>query len=159
MKKIAYQSSFQCSSYVAGQMILWLKHEADVNGTFTVSQINMIPTGVQAVSIVAGIAATSMVMVYPFWAVLSVVAGVLLFANLCLVAWDIPTGLHCKRSNRIEIEGILLTAVIVAAYYMLGFTSCVTPILFPWVNVIMKDDSEARAFTSGAMVCGCLCYR
>jgi hypothetical protein len=42
--------------------------------------------------------------------------------------------------------------VIVAAYYMLGFTSCVTPILFPWVNVLMKDDSEARAFTSGAMV-------
>lgn len=41
----------------------------------------------------------------------------------------------------------------VLAYYLLGFTSCVTPILFPWVNVIMKDDSEARAFTSGAMVC------
>lgn len=35
---------------------------------------------------------------------------------------------------------------------MLGFNSCVTPILFPWVNVIMKDDSEARAFTTGAMM-------
>lgn len=35
---------------------------------------------------------------------------------------------------------------------MLGFTSCVTPILFPWVNMIMKDDAEARAFTTGAMV-------
>jgi hypothetical protein len=106
MKAIAYWSSFQCSSYVAGQMILWLKHEADVNGTFTVSQINIIPTGVQAVSIVAGIAATSMVMVYPFWAVLSVVAGVLFFANLCLVAWDIPTGLHCEQSNRIGVGGL-----------------------------------------------------
>lgn len=35
---------------------------------------------------------------------------------------------------------------------MLGFNSCVTPILFPWVNVVMKDDSEARAFTTGAMM-------
>lgn len=82
-------------------MILWLKHEADVNGTYTISQINMIPTGVQLVSIVAGIVSTSMVMVYPFWAVLSVVAGVLLFANLCLVAWDIPTSLHCEYRGEI----------------------------------------------------------
>ena len=37
-------------------------------------------------------------------------------------------------------------------YYLLGFTSCVTPILFPWVNIIMRDDNEARSFTTGAMV-------
>jgi hypothetical protein len=35
---------------------------------------------------------------------------------------------------------------------MLGLTSCVTPILFPWVNLIMRDDVEAKAFTTGAMV-------
>ncbi|KAK1145244.1 hypothetical protein N8T08_004397 [Aspergillus melleus] len=129
--------TFQCTSYVAGQMILWLKDSADKYGTWTVSEINMIPTGVQCVSIVVGILATSLVMVYPFWAVMSVVAAVLLFANLCLLAWDIPVGLHFT------------------AYYLLGFTSCVTPILFPWVNMVMKDDSEARAFTSGAMMtCG-----
>lgn len=40
----------------------------------------------------------------------------------------------------------------VAVYYLLGCTSAVTPILFPWVNTIMKDDNEARAFTTGAMV-------
>ncbi|KAL2784185.1 major facilitator superfamily domain-containing protein [Aspergillus keveii] len=125
---------FQCTSYVAGQMILWLKQEADLNGTWTVSQINQIPTGVQAVSIFAGILATSLVMVYPFWAVMSVVASVLLFGNVCLLVWDIPVGLKFT------------------AYYLLGFTSCVTPILFPWVNMVMKDDSEARAFTSGAMM-------
>jgi hypothetical protein len=88
-------SSFQCTSYVAGQMILWLKEEADLNGTWTVSQINQIPTGVQAVSIFAGILATSLVMVYPFWAVMSVVASVLLFGNVCLLVWDIPVGLKC----------------------------------------------------------------
>lgn len=81
-------------------MILWLKQEKDLHGTYTVEQINMIPTGVQAVSIVAGIAATSLIMVYPFWAVLSTVAGVLFFSNVCLLVWDIPTGLKCKFQIR-----------------------------------------------------------
>ncbi|KAM0418799.1 hypothetical protein ACHAPT_012309 [Fusarium lateritium] len=70
-----------------------------------------------------------------------VVACVLFFANVCLLIWDIPLGLHF------------------AAYYMLGLTSCVTPILFPWVNMVMKDDAEARAFTTGAMMtCGCIFF-
>ncbi|KAI9896777.1 hypothetical protein N3K66_007799 [Trichothecium roseum] len=106
---------FQCTSYVAGQMILWLKHEADVNGTYTISEINMIPTGVQLVSIVAGIVSTSMVMVYPFWAVLSVVAGVLLFANLCLVVWDIPTSLHSPKWRK----GYIINTVFVFIWWSL----------------------------------------
>lgn len=77
-------------------MILWLKDQADRFGMWSVEEINMIPTGVQCVSVVFGILATSLVMVYPFWAVMSVVAGVLVFANACLLAWDIPTGLKCK---------------------------------------------------------------
>ncbi|KAF7547511.1 hypothetical protein G7Z17_g7674 [Cylindrodendrum hubeiense] len=125
---------FQCTSYIAGQMILWLKHEADLNGTWTVAQINVIPTGVQAIAIVSGVLATSLVMVYPIWVVVSFVASILLFANVCLLVWDIPVGLHFT------------------AYYMLGLTSCVTPILFPWVNMILKDDAEARAFTTGSMM-------
>ncbi len=36
--------------------------------------------------------------------------------------------------------------------FLLGFTAAVTPILVPWVNIVMKDDAEARAFTTGAMV-------
>lgn len=77
-------------------MILWLKDQADRFDMWSVEEINMIPTGVQCVSIVFGILATSSVMVYPFWAVMSVVAGILVFANACLLAWDIPTGLKCK---------------------------------------------------------------
>jgi hypothetical protein len=38
------------------------------------------------------------------------------------------------------------------AYYLLGFTAAITPILVPWVNIVMKDDAEARAFTTGAML-------
>lgn len=88
--------SYQCTSYVSGQMILWLKYQQEQFGMWTVEEINMIPTGVQCVSVVFDILATSLVMVYPFWAVMSVVAGVLLFANACLLAWDISTGLKCE---------------------------------------------------------------
>lgn len=77
-------------------MALWLKHEATLHGTYTVAEINVIPTGVQAISIVAGVVATSLCMIYPIWAVMCVVAGILFFANVCLLIWDIPTGLHCK---------------------------------------------------------------
>jgi hypothetical protein len=115
-------------------MHLWLKDQKDKFGTYTVEQINIYPTGVQGVAIVTGILATNLCMVYPLWAVFSVVAGCLLFANVCLLIWNIPIGLHFF------------------AYYILGMTSCVTPILFPWVNIVMKDDNEARSFTTGAMV-------
>jgi hypothetical protein len=115
-------------------MNIWLKYEADTHHTYTVAQINIFPTGVQAVAIVTGILSTSFCMVYPLWAVFSVVSLCLLFANVCLMIWDIPLVLHF------------------IAYYMLGMTSCITPILYPWVNIIMKDDNEARSFTTGAMV-------
>ncbi|OBT61876.1 hypothetical protein VE03_08756 [Pseudogymnoascus sp. 23342-1-I1] len=91
---------FQCTSYPTGQMVLWLKDEAKKHGTYSIAQINTIPTAVQGVAIISAVLATSLYM-----------------ANL-----------------------------------LLGLTSAVTPILFPWVNIIMKDDAEARAFTSGAMM-------
>ncbi|KAF2445462.1 MFS general substrate transporter [Karstenula rhodostoma CBS 690.94] len=125
---------FQCTSYVGGQMAIWLKHEADMHGTYTIEQINLIPTGVQGVAIVTGVLATSLVMIYPMWIVFTVVSTILLFANVCLLIWEIPLGLHF------------------VCYYLLGMTSCITPILFPWVNMMMKDDNEARSFTTGAMM-------
>jgi len=77
-------------------MALWLKDETAKHGTYSVEQINLIPTGVQGVAIVTGILATSLVMIYPMWIVFSVVTAILLFANICLLVWDIPFGLHCK---------------------------------------------------------------
>ena len=73
-------------------------------------------------------------MVYPIWAVFSVLTTFILFSNVCLLIWNIPNGLHW------------------AVYYILGMTSAVTPILYPWVHMILKDDNEARSFTVGAMV-------
>ncbi|KAI1846640.1 hypothetical protein JX266_007213 [Neoarthrinium moseri] len=125
---------FQCTSYVGGQMNIWLKYEADTHGTYTIPQVNIYPTGVQGVAIITGILSTSLCMIYPLWAIMSVVAACLLFSNVCLLIWDIPLGLHFT------------------CYYLLGMTSCVTPILFPWVNIVMKDDNEARSFTTGAMM-------
>ncbi|KAJ4303465.1 hypothetical protein N0V90_002360 [Kalmusia sp. IMI 367209] len=125
---------FQCTTYVGGQMTIWLKYEADKHGTYTIEQINLIPTGVQGVAIVTGILATSLVMIYPMWIVFTTVTLILLFANVCLLVWEIPLGLHFL------------------CYYLLGMTSCITPILFPWVNMMMKDDNEARSFTTGAMM-------
>ncbi|OLN86380.1 Pantothenate transporter liz1-like protein 7 [Colletotrichum chlorophyti] len=125
---------FQCTSYVGGQMQAWLKKEADMNGTYSIEEINLIPTGVQGLAIVAGVLITSLVMIYPMWIIFSCVTAVLLFSNICLRIWHIPLGLHFT------------------CYYLLGLTSCVTPILFPWINVVMKDDNEARSFTTGAMM-------
>ncbi|WQF88315.1 Putative major facilitator superfamily, MFS transporter superfamily [Colletotrichum destructivum] len=125
---------FQCTSYVGGQMQAWLKKEADMNGTYTIEEINLIPTGVQGLAIVSGILITSLVMIYPMWIIFSCVTSVLLFSNVCLRIWNIPLGLHFT------------------CYYLLGLTSCMTPILFPWIQMIMKDDNEARSFTTGAMM-------
>jgi hypothetical protein len=43
-------------------MQAWLKKEADMNGTYSIEEINLIPTGVQGVAIVTGILVTSLVM-------------------------------------------------------------------------------------------------
>lgn len=87
---------FQCTSYVGGQMQAWLKKDADLYGTWSIEEINLIPTGVQGVAIVTGVLVTSLVMIYPMWIVFSCVTGVLLFANVCLRVWYIPRALHCK---------------------------------------------------------------
>jgi hypothetical protein len=80
-------------------MILWLKEQADLYNTWTVAQINVIPTGVQGVAIVSGILATSLCMIYPIWAVIIPVATVLTTANVLLLVWEIPVGLHCKSQS------------------------------------------------------------
>lgn len=86
--------SFQCTTYIAGQMTLWLKAEG-----YSVEQINVYSSGVQAVAIVIGIVATNLVMVYPIWAIFCVIAGTLLFCNISLLVWDIPLGLHCESHS------------------------------------------------------------
>jgi hypothetical protein len=77
-------------------MGLWLKDEAKKHGTYTIAQINTIPTAVQGLAIISAVLATSLCMIYPLWIISSVVCAILLFCNLVLLAWDVPVGLHCK---------------------------------------------------------------
>lgn len=86
---------FLSSSYPHGQMALWLKDETARHGTYTIPQINTIPTGAQGVSVVTAVLACSLCMVYPTWIVFTVVEVIFLFANICLMVWNIPVGLHC----------------------------------------------------------------
>ncbi|KAJ4295533.1 hypothetical protein N0V90_007546 [Kalmusia sp. IMI 367209] len=125
---------FLSSSYPHGQMALWLKDLATKYHAYTVGQINVIPTGAQGVSVVAALLATSLCMIYPLWTVFSVVQAIFLFANICLLVWDIPKGLHFT------------------SYYLLGVSAAVTPILMPFINMALRDDAEARAVTVGAML-------
>ena len=88
--------SFLSSSYPHGQMALWLKDLASKHHTYSIPQINTIPTGAQGVSVIAAILATSLCMIYPLWSIFTIVQVIFLFANICLLVWRIPIGLHCK---------------------------------------------------------------
>jgi hypothetical protein len=133
-------------------MGLWLKSENKLGAHWTVPQINTIPTGVSAVSIVSTLLLTSLCMLYPLWVIMSVNQAILLFACLCLLIWNIPVALKCNEISYRCVNNFMLTSNLVLCFYLFGFTAPVTPILIPWVNRILRDDAEARAFTTGAMV-------
>lgn len=76
---------FLSGAYPHGQMAIWLKDLANRYGTYTIPQINTIPTGAQGVSVVATIIATNLCMVYPTWAIYSIVMTIFMFANICMM--------------------------------------------------------------------------
>ncbi|KAH7031493.1 vitamin H transporter [Microdochium trichocladiopsis] len=125
---------FLSGAYPHGQMALWLKDEAAKHGTYSVQQINTLPTGAQAVSVVSTILATGLCMIYPTWAIFQIVIAIVAFANICMMVWFIPNALKF------------------VCFYLFGTTACVTPILVPTVNVWLKDSAEARAFFNGSMI-------
>ncbi|KAH6721018.1 major facilitator superfamily domain-containing protein [Leptodontidium sp. 2 PMI_412] len=127
---IALYVCFQLTTWVGGQMGLWVKSTKQ----YSVELINILPTGTQLMAIVAGVLIPSFAMVYPIWMPFSFAATVLLFCNICLRVWNIPLGMKF------------------AAWFLMGFNSCMTPMIFPFIHLIMKDDNEARAFTTGAMM-------
>jgi hypothetical protein len=46
--------------------------------------------------VVAALLATSLCMIYPLWSIFSIVQTIYLIANILLLVWFIPKGLHCK---------------------------------------------------------------
>ncbi|KAF2007167.1 MFS general substrate transporter [Amniculicola lignicola CBS 123094] len=125
---------FLSSSYPHGQMALWLKDLTKKYGTYSIPQINTIPTGAQGVSVITALLATSLCMIYPLWAIFSIVEAIYISANIALLVWNIPHAFHF------------------ACYYLLGVSAAITPILMPFINMAMRDDAEARAITVGAML-------
>lgn len=102
MGLLAY-TFFLSSSYPHGQMALWLKDQAaKFPGSYSVPQINTIPTGAQGVSVFAALLATSLCMIYPLWSVFSIVQTIYLIANILLLVWVIPKGLHCKLAKLLK---------------------------------------------------------
>ncbi|CAH0027048.1 unnamed protein product [Clonostachys rhizophaga] len=127
---VATYTSFQLTTWVGGQMGIWVKS----TGQYSVELINILPTGTQLMAIVCGILVPQFVMVYPIWMPVLFSGTILLFSNICLRIWYIPTGMKF------------------ATWFLMGFNSCITPMLFPFVHLIMKDDNEAKSFTTGAMM-------
>jgi hypothetical protein len=83
---------FLSSSYPHGQMAMWLKSLK----TYSIPQVNNIPTGAQGVSVIAALLATSLCMIYPLWSIFSIVQTIYMFANISLLVWYIPKNFHCK---------------------------------------------------------------
>ncbi|KAH7259818.1 hypothetical protein NW759_002729 [Fusarium solani] len=127
---VATYVCYQLTTWVAGQMGIWVKS----TGQYSIELINILPTGTQLMAIVVGILVPQFVMVYPIWMPVLFTGTVLIFSNICLRIWYIPVGMKF------------------AAWFLMGFNSCVTPMLFPFVHLIMKDDNEAKSFTTGAMM-------
>lgn len=70
-------------------MNLWLKAQ----GTYSVTQINNLPTVTYAVQIVVSWLGTTLAAVYPSWVIYSITIACCLFSTLCMIIWKIPTGL------------------------------------------------------------------
>ncbi|KAJ6095703.1 hypothetical protein N7486_006449 [Penicillium sp. IBT 16267x] len=125
-------ASYACmiiSSYPSSYMNLWLKAEG-----YSVTQVNQLPTVIYAIQIVASWLGTTIAAIYPSWIIYTIASLGCLFSTLCMIIWNIPKGLQF------------------AAWYILGLSGCLSPILYSTVNTVVKDDSEERALILGSMM-------
>jgi hypothetical protein len=81
-------------------MQLWLKYEATTYGRYTIQQVNQLPTAAQGVALVSAIILSSLCMIYPVWAMLTIIQAVTLFGMICLLVWNIPYDLKCKFKSK-----------------------------------------------------------
>ncbi|KAJ5168799.1 uncharacterized protein N7482_004393 [Penicillium canariense] len=117
------------SSYPMAYMNLWLKAEG-----YSVTKINQLPTITYAITIVASWLGSTLAAIYPEWLIFTVASACCLFSAICMIIWNIPTGLKF------------------VAWYLFGVSGCLSPILYSTVNTIVKDDSEERALILGSMM-------
>lgn len=117
------------SSYPISYMNLWLKSEG-----YSVVQVNRLPTVTYAINIVASWLGTTLAAIYPSWIIYTVIETCCVFSTICMIIWNIPTGLKFF------------------CWYLYGVAGCASPILYSAVNTIVRDDSEERALILGSMM-------
>ncbi|KAH5082868.1 hypothetical protein HBI23_067770 [Parastagonospora nodorum] len=129
---IAYSLwTLTCGSYIIQYFGIWLKSL----GTYSVPQVNNIPTTVGVINFVfmigTGFASDKIGRRGP---VCFVVGLLLTFSYAILTAWNVPDKLK------------------MAAFILVGCYGCYTPLLAGWVNASCGGDQQLRAFVLGMMV-------
>lgn len=107
---------------------LWLKAQ----GTYTVAQINVLPTVQNIINLVTAFFATASAAVFAPWKVYMVnVAGSSIF-TLIMTIYNVPV------------------PAVFFAFYIAGLIGAGSPILFSTLNRILKHDQEQKAFVMGS---------
>ncbi|KAF2816704.1 MFS general substrate transporter [Mytilinidion resinicola] len=106
----------------------------DKEHTWSIYQVNNIPTAINGFNIVMVMAANiyadatgrRMVMIM-------INLGILLFGTICLAIWDIPLGLR------------------IASYLFAGCDGPLSPMFMAWANILCGNDKQVRAMTIAVM--------
>ncbi|ODV94968.1 hypothetical protein PACTADRAFT_3854 [Pachysolen tannophilus NRRL Y-2460] len=114
-------------------MALWLKSVP--NGvTFSESAINNYPSGIYAITALSSWIGTSLATIYHPWSIFTVCSIFCSFGYIVMIVWDV--------SNTLKF----------VAWYSFGFTGCLSPLLYSWINVKFSQNREFRAFIIGSMM-------
>lgn len=113
-------------------MQLYLKY--DTKHTWSVYQVNNIPTAINGWNIVMimleniYVDATGCRMI-----AVAVNLAILLFGTICLVVWNIPLGLR------------------IVSYMFAGLDGPLSPLYMAWANILCSQDAQVRALTIAIM--------
>lgn len=130
------------ASYWTGYMALWLKAAKVTSAAtgklvakYSVEEINVYPTFVNLIAALSSWIGTTLAgggVVKP-WQMFSFAQFFVLFAAVVLTVWNVPDALKF------------------VAFYVGGFSGMTSPILYSWVNTVLRGDAEERALVIGSM--------
>ncbi|CCH44195.1 putative transporter SEO1 [Wickerhamomyces ciferrii] len=116
--------------YPIGYFSLWLKQK----GTYTVPEINRYPTICDVIGIIVSFLGTGLVGVFPHWVLYTIGATGTLIGALIMSIYTVPD------------------SAVFAAFYISYFINMTSPILYSYVSVILREDSEQKALIVGSMM-------
>jgi ACS family pantothenate transporter-like MFS transporter len=107
-------------------MSLWLKSEPS---KYSVEMINVLPTPINIIQAFSSWFGTSLAGVVPVLFMFSIPQVAMTFSLIVLIVWSVPAWLKFL------------------AFYVAGTSGATSPILYSWLNTVMRDDPEARAIS------------